>query len=81
MKNRFFCILMTGALACGSPFALHAQTDVTDTYLVNPSFETYLEGWEFDDLLPQSNDGLVTKDGPPTSRNGLAPATPLAAAA
>ena len=63
MKNRFFCILMTGALACGSPFALHAQTDVTDTYLVNPSFETYLEGWEFDDLLPQSNDGLVTKDG------------------
>lgn len=44
MKNRFFCILMTGALACGSPFALHAQTDVTDTYLVNPSFETYLEG-------------------------------------
>ena len=35
MKNKFTHFLMAGALVCWSSYTLHAQTEVTDTYL-NP---------------------------------------------
>ena len=34
MKNKFTHFLMAGALVCWSSYTLHAQTEVTDTYLV-----------------------------------------------
>lgn len=33
MKNKFIHFLMAGALVCWSSYTLHAQTEVTDTYL------------------------------------------------
>ena len=46
MKNRFFHLLMIGTLACWSPQPIFAQTDVTETYLKNPSFENQFTDWE-----------------------------------
>ena len=63
MRNRFFCTLLTGALACGIPYALHAQTDVTDTYLVNPSFEDQTNGWDNQGFGTQTNDAFTLKEG------------------
>ena len=40
MKNKFTHFLMAGALVCWSSYTLHAQTEVTDTYLKNPSYES-----------------------------------------
>ena len=41
MKNKFTHFLMAGALVCWSSYTLHAQTEVTDTYLKNPIFCIY----------------------------------------
>lgn len=46
MKNKFTHFLMAGALVCWSSYTLHAQTEVTDTYLKNPSFESNFTDWD-----------------------------------
>jgi len=42
--------------------AIFAQTDVTDK-IVNPSFESNLDGWENDGMQPQSNSAFKLKVG------------------
>ena len=63
MKSRFTRVLMAGLLACGLPPAVHAQTDVTDTYVKNPSFENGLTDWTSESMVAQTNDKFTLKDG------------------
>ena len=63
MKNRFTPHLLAGLLACCSVHALQAQTDVTDTYLTNPSFENGFTDWEYSGLQTQTNTSFTLKDG------------------
>lgn len=63
MKNKFTYFLMSGLFALGSPFALHAQTDVTDDYLKNPSFESNFTDWSNEGMKTQSNTSFSKKDG------------------
>lgn len=63
MKNKFIRIFLAGILACGGPYALHAQTDVTETYLKNPSFENQFTDWEMSGLQTQTNNDFSPKDG------------------
>ncbi len=63
MKNKLIHFLVAGALACGIPFAAHAQTDVTDTYLKNPGFESGFDGWENVGMQTQTNASFSKKEG------------------
>ena len=55
MKNKFTHFLMAGALVCWSSYTLHAQTEVTDTYLKNPSFESNFTDWDNAGMQTQTN--------------------------
>lgn len=46
---------MIGTLACWSPQPIFAQTDVTETYLKNPSFENQFTDWENSGMQSQTN--------------------------
>lgn len=63
MKNKFTHFLMAGALVCWSSYTLHAQTEVTDTYLKNPSFESNFTDWDNAGLQTQTNTSFSKKDG------------------
>lgn len=63
MKNRFFHLLMIGTLACWSPQPIFAQTDVTETYLKNPSFENQFTDWENSGMQSQTNTSFQLKEG------------------
>ena len=63
MKNKFTHFLMAGALVCWSSYTLHAQTEVTDTYLKNPSFESNFTDWDNAGMQTQTNTSFSKKDG------------------
>lgn len=63
MKNKFIHFLMAGALVCWSSYTLHAQTEVTDTYLKNPSFENNFTDWDNAGMQTQTNTSFSKKDG------------------
>ena len=63
MKNKLYYMLLAGTLAFGSPYALRAQTDVTDTYLKNPSFENQFTDWDMAEMQAQTNTSFTLKDG------------------
>lgn len=63
MKDKFTHFLMAGALVCWSSYALHAQTEVTDTYLKNPSFESNFTDWDNSGMQTQTNTSFAKKDG------------------
>ena len=54
---------MAGALVCWSSYTLHAQTEVTDTYLKNPSFESNFTDWDNAGMQTQTNTSFSKKDG------------------
>lgn len=62
MKRRFtrFAVVLVcfGLWAVGA----HGQTDVTDTYLSNPSFEDSFTDWESSELETQTNSSFSLKD-------------------
>lgn len=63
MKNKLYYMLLAGTLAFGSPYALRAQTDVTDTYLKNPNFENQFTDWDMAEMQAQTNTSFTLKDG------------------
>ncbi len=54
---------MIGTLACWSPQPIFAQTDVTETYLKNPSFENQFTDWENSGMQSQTNTSFQLKEG------------------
>ena len=52
---------MIGTLACWSPQPIFAQTDVTETYLKNPSFENQFTDWENSGMQSQTNTSFQLK--------------------
>ena len=63
MNNKLYYMLLAGTLAFGSPYALRAQTDVTDTYLKNPNFENQFTDWDMAEMQAQTNTSFTLKDG------------------
>lgn len=58
LKNfLLLALLMMGAVS------ISGQTDVTDTYLKNPSFEDNFTSWTNDGLATQSNTSFTKKEG------------------
>ena len=62
MKEKLTHFLMAGALVCLSSHTLHAQTEVTDTYLKNPSFENQFTDWENSGMQTQTNSSFSKKE-------------------
>ena len=62
MKKKNTRFFLTLALFGLGSLTLHAQTDVTDTYLSNPSFEDGLSDWESSELESQTNSSFSLKD-------------------
>lgn len=48
---------------CWSSHTLHAQTELTDTYLKNPSFESNFTDWDNSGMQTQTNTSFSKKDG------------------
>ncbi|MCD8317819.1 MAG: hypothetical protein LUC45_02720 [Paraprevotella sp.] len=63
MKNKFTRWLLAGALTCGSLGIVQAQTDVTQTYVKNPSFESNFTDWEYTNMQTQTNTSFTKKSG------------------
>ena len=63
MRNKLTYLLMAGAMAWWSACPLHAQTDVTETYLKNPSFENGFTDWDYANMQSQTNTDFSKKDG------------------
>ena len=63
MKSKLTFLLLTGLFAYGSRCTLHAQTDVTDTYLKNPSFENQFTDWDHAGMQTQTNASFPQKEG------------------
>ncbi len=63
MKSKLTFLLLTGLFAYGSRCTLHAQTDVTDTYLKNPSFENQFTDWDHAGMQTQTNTSFPQKEG------------------
>ena len=63
MKNRLTYLFVAGILACGSLCPSQAQTDVTATYLKNPSFEDGFTSWDYANMKTQDNTDFPKKEG------------------
>lgn len=62
MKHSY-AIVVLFTLVIAPLMMLHAQTDVTTKFIVNPSFESGSDGWTVNDLQSQSNNSFKKKHG------------------
>ncbi len=62
MKNKFTSLLLAAFMLIASGH-VNAQTDVTGTYLKNPSFEDNINNWNNEGMVTQNNTSFSKKDG------------------
>lgn len=63
MKNRLTTCLVSGLLACLGVQTSTAQTDVTDAYIKNASFENGFTDWSYAAMQTQTNSDFSRKEG------------------